>query len=98
MTPLVRREPSERKRRRLARKDPKLTKLPEPPIEGTVGQGGKIKNVKLNQFFMKQVLAKETAALPDKEEDPRAAILKFANEAKGLFLPVLCHNCSVGHF
>lgn len=83
-------EPSERKRRKLARQDPQQSHMPTPPVDGQVGRDGRVQNLKLNQYFMQKVLEKETAALPP-ILDPRQALLKYANVAKGIFLCVgLC--------
>eukprot|EP00494_Astrolonche_serrata_P006591 UN06615 len=79
--PLFRDQPSRKRQREKMMKDPLKSHKPEAPVSGP-GFGGKIGTTKgslLTQYLMKEGgLIKETWM----DEDPREAILKYADSAK----------------
>ncbi|KAI5060161.1 hypothetical protein GOP47_0024581 [Adiantum capillus-veneris] len=78
--PLFRDEPSRKRQREKARSDPMKSKRPDLPVTGP-GFGGRVGTTKgslLTQYLLKEGgLIKETWM----DEDPRAAILKYADVA-----------------
>ncbi|GBG79575.1 hypothetical protein CBR_g29722 [Chara braunii] len=78
---LFRDEPSRKRQREKARKDPIKSRRPEPPLPGP-GHGGRVgasKGSLLTQYLLREGgLIKETWM----EEDPREAILRHADAAK----------------
>ncbi|MCO5595048.1 hypothetical protein L7F22_049085 [Adiantum nelumboides] len=78
--PLFRDEPSRKRQREKARSDPVKSKRPDLPVTGP-GFGGRVGTTKgslLTQYLLKEGgLIKETWM----DEDPRAAILKYADAA-----------------
>lgn len=78
--PLFREEPSRKRQREKARKDPIKSQRPDLPVTGP-GFGGRVGSTKgslLTQYLLKEGgLIKETWM----EEDPREAILKYADVA-----------------
>ncbi|KAH7278402.1 hypothetical protein KP509_38G039800 [Ceratopteris richardii] len=78
--PLFRDEPSRKRQREKARSDPIKSKRPDLPVTGP-GHGGRVGSTKgslLTQYLLKEGgLIKETWM----EEDPREAILKYADVA-----------------
>lgn len=79
--PLFRDEPSRKRQREKARSDPLKSKRPDLPVTGP-GFGGRVGTTKgslLTQYLLKEGgLMKETWM----EEDPREAILKYADAAE----------------
>ncbi|CAI5470294.1 unnamed protein product [Closterium sp. Yama58-4] len=78
--PMFRDEPSRKRQREKARKDPVQSQRPDLPMEGP-GHGGRVGQTKgtlLTQYLLRDGgLLKETWM----EEDPREAILKYADVA-----------------
>ncbi|CAI5968688.1 unnamed protein product [Closterium sp. NIES-64] len=78
--PMFRDEPSRKRQREKARKDPVASQRPDLPMDGP-GHGGRVGQTKgtlLTQYLLREGgLLKETWM----EEDPREAILKYADAA-----------------
>lgn len=70
--PLTR--PNSKRQREKARRDPILSKRPEPPVNGP-GRGGKV-GTNYTNHIMKQIVKDTT-----RDEDPRDALLKYAKIA-----------------
>eukprot|EP01099_Mayorella_cantabrigiensis_P007293 TRINITY_DN641_c0_g1_i1.p1 TRINITY_DN641_c0_g1~~TRINITY_DN641_c0_g1_i1.p1 ORF type:complete len:347 (+),score=91.62 TRINITY_DN641_c0_g1_i1:128-1168(+) len=73
--PLFKALPSSKRQREKARKDPIKSKKPDLPVQGP-GYNGQLGST-LTQHLMKTLIKKN-----DRNEDPREAILKYAQEAE----------------
>lgn len=63
---------------KIKKQDPKLTKLPQKPMEGILGHGGRTYGNTMNQYIARNIVA---AKIRSKDADPRAEILKYAEKA-----------------
>mmetsp|Transcript_2144 Transcript_2144/g.2396 ORF Transcript_2144/g.2396 Transcript_2144/m.2396 type:complete len:623 (+) Transcript_2144:69-1937(+) len=72
---MFRDEPSRQTQRKKAKLDPRLSARPEAPVAGP-GKGGKL-GTSVSQHLLKQLVRKEAFG-----EDPREALLKYADKTK----------------
>ncbi|KAG5174958.1 WD40-repeat-containing domain protein [Tribonema minus] len=71
---------SKRKLAEQARKDPKRSRKPEPPLNGPTGAGGRVSSsTSFTQFVMSNKLLNKPKL---REQDPRAELLKVASAAE----------------
>ncbi len=76
--PMFAAQPTKRKQMQKDAKDPVKSKKPQPPLVGVAGAQGRVSDKSAQHFMMKSIIAQK----PRREEDPREALLKYADKAK----------------
>jgi len=64
---------------KIRNQDPKLTKLPEKPLEADFGTGGRTFGNTMNQYIARNIVKRKIDA---RNQDPREELLKYADRAK----------------